>query len=900
MQACHIADGSLTMLNTTCPYCGVGCGVSVTVNGPRKVEIAGDKSHPANFGRLCSKGSALGETVGLEGRLLYPMIDGARVSWDHALAAVATGFSDVIREHGPDAVALYVSGQLLTEDYYVANKLAKGFLGTANIDTNSRLCMSSAVAGHKRAFGADTVPCDYRDLEAADLVVLVGSNTAWCHPVVYQRIVKAREERGGGGIIVIDPRRTSSCDQAELFLPLKPGTDTVLFNGLLAYLQAHGVADRGYIDAHTQGYAEALQTAQTGGDIATVARMCELDPADVEKFYRRFAATERVITLFSQGVNQSSRGTDKVNAIINCHLATGRIGKSGAGPFSITGQPNAMGGREVGGLATQLAAHMDFDRPDHIELVREFWRAPGMAQRPGLKAVDLFNAIDEGKIKAVWIMATNPVVSLPDADRARAALKKCGLVVVSDCMQHTDTTACADILLPATAWGEKDGTVTNSERRISRQRAFMQPPAEARHDWWIITQVAQRLGYERCFSYRTPADIFREHAALSDYRNNGTRDFDIGALATISDEDYERLQPVQWPLPIGRQPSRLFADGRFYTRNGRANFIPIRGDLPVARHQVSAEYPFVLNTGRVRDQWHTMTRSGLAARLNAHTPEPFVQINPADAGKLDIHAGGLVAVKSRWGRMLGRAVLTADVRPGQVFAPIHWNDACANSARVDAVVNPVTDPISGEPEFKHTPVSMRAYKPAWHGFILARDPVQCRFDQYWVQVKGEQFWRYELAGDQVLDWKALKDRLFTTPPAAEWLQFSDAAAGRYRAVMLAGNRLQACLFIGPDSGLPERGWLASMFDTVVTRPLDRIALLAGMPADPAEDTGATVCACFGVGINTIRKAIHERKLVTTTAIGCELKAGTNCGSCVPELKRILAEEAERLPASARS
>ncbi|HEY3486971.1 MAG TPA: molybdopterin-dependent oxidoreductase [Gammaproteobacteria bacterium] len=876
-------------VKTTCPYCGVGCGVAVVAHAQRSIDIAGDTVHPANFGRLCSKGSALGETVGLEGRLLYPMIAGKRVGWDAALAAVASGFREVIEQYGPDAVALYVSGQLLTEDYYVANKLAKGFLGTANIDTNSRLCMSSAVAGYKRAFGSDTVPCDYADLEAADLIVLVGSNTAWCHPVVYQRIVRAKEARGTR-IIVIDPRRTASCDQADLFLPLKPGTDTALFNGLLMFLHSAGAINKEYIDTHTEGYAQTLQTAQSmGSGIEDIARICELEAADIEKFYSWFAATERAITLFSQGVNQSSRGTDKVNAIINCHLATGRIGRTGMGPFSITGQPNAMGGREVGGLATQLAAHMDFERPDHLALVKEFWRAENMAARPGLKAVDMFDAIGAGKIKAVWIMATNPVVSLPDADRARAALKQCELVVVSDCMQFTDTTACADILLPATAWGEKDGTVTNSERRISRQRPFMPIPGEARHDWWIITQVAQHLDCAQHFPYQGPADIFREHAALSAYRNNGSRDFDIGALADISDAEYAALQPVQWPLPkSNKEPARLFADGRFFTANHKAKFIPIL-DLPLTRHQVCSEYPFVLNTGRIRDQWHTMTRSGLAPRLNAHTPEPFIQINPADAGELDIKATDLACIESRWGSMLGRVAITKDVRPGQVFAPIHWSDSSANSARVDAVVNPVTDPVSGEPEFKHTPVRVRPYRVMWHGFILAREPVQCRFDQYWVQVKGRLFWRYELAGDKPQDWNALKDKLFAPDSAAEWLQFMDAAAGRYRGVMLRQNRLQACIFIGPDSALPDRNWLSSMFEAALITPTERMALLAGIPADGGADTGRTVCSCFGVGINSILHAVQMKKLTTVAAIGSELKAGTNCGSCIPELKSILAQ-----------
>jgi assimilatory nitrate reductase catalytic subunit len=513
----------------------------------------------------------------------------------------------------------------------------------------------------------------------------------------------------------------------------------------------------------------------------------------------------------------------------------------------------------------------------------------------------MFNAIDEGRIKAVWIMATNPVVSLPDADRARGALKKCGLVVVSDCIAATDTTACAHILLPATAWGEKDGTVTNSERRISRQRPFMPAPGEARHDWWIMTEVARRLGHVEHFPYTSPADIFREHAALSAFENNGSRDFDIGALADLGDQEYERMEPVQWPAPRGvKDPARIFADGRFYTQSRKANFVSI-ADIPVTQHAVSAEYPFALNTGRIRDQWHTMTRSGLAPRLNAHLPEPFIQINPLDAGHLGIQSGSLACVESRWGRMLGRATITGDVRPGHVFAPIHWSETFANASRVDAVVNPVTDPVSGEPEFKHTPVKVLPYKPLWHGFILAREPVQCRFDEYWVQVKGDRFWRYELAGESTLDFNALKESWIRVVPGDEWLEFKDVAAGRYRAVLIRDQRLQACLYIGPDPALPERGWLSSMFvKDLAASTLDRLALLAGIPADAGQDPGRTVCSCFGVGVNAIRNAIREHKLQTAVAIGARLKAGTNCGSCIPELKRILTEEAAHLPATVQS
>ncbi|MFZ4700380.1 MAG: molybdopterin-dependent oxidoreductase, partial [Candidatus Methylumidiphilus sp.] len=416
---------------TTCPYCGVGCGILATAQDGGTVQIQGDPDHPANYGMLCSKGSALGETVGLEGRLLHPEIGGRKVGWDEALDTVANRFMQTIAEHGPDAVAFYVSGQLLTEDYYVANKLMKGFIGSGNIDTNSRLCMSSSVAGHKRAFGEDIVPGCYEDLELADLLVLVGSNTAWCHPVLYRRIAKAKEDRPGMKIVVIDPRRTAACELADLHLPLKPGSDVALFNGLLHHLRRNDRLDFDFMENHVSGFAQALALAAEGSpSIPATASACGLGEAGVAQFFQWFHGTEKTVTAWSQGVNQSSSGTDKVNAIINVHLATGRIGKPGMGPFSLTGQPNAMGGREVGGMANQLAAHMDFDNASHHEIVSEFWNAPNLASRPGLKAVELFQAIGEGRIKALWITATNPVVSLPDSNAVRRALASCEFVVV--------------------------------------------------------------------------------------------------------------------------------------------------------------------------------------------------------------------------------------------------------------------------------------------------------------------------------------------------------------------------------------------------------------------------------------------------------------------------------------
>src|SRR6204780_5128925 len=513
-------DPALPATSTTCPYCGVGCGVLATPDGNGGAAVAGDPDHPANFGRLCSKGLARGETVGLENRLLYPMIrcsNGAmeQIAWTDALDHVAHRFAHIVARDGPNAVAFYLSGQLLTEDYYVANKLMKGFIGSANVDTNSRLCMASSVAGHRRAFGADTVPGVYEDLDEADLLVLVGSNAAWCHPVLFQRML-ANKQRRGARIVVIDPRRTDTAEDADLFLGLKPGTDTALFSGLLVHLADNGALDQDFIARHTSGFEDALARARSiAGSVAASALATGLSEADVAEFFRMFRNTPRVVTLYSQGVNQSAQGTDKVNTIINCHLATGRIGKPGAAPFSLTGQPNAMGGREVGGLANQLAAHMAFTPPD-IDRVRRFWKAPHIATHEGLKAVQMFEAIAQGEIKALWVMGTNPAVSLPDADAARAALKKLELFVISENVRSNDTVnAGPHALLPAQAWGEKSGTVTNSERRISRQRAFFPASGEARPDWWIVGQVAKRLGFGAAFDFSSVADVFREHAGLS-------------------------------------------------------------------------------------------------------------------------------------------------------------------------------------------------------------------------------------------------------------------------------------------------------------------------------------------------------------------------------------------------
>ena len=882
-------------VKTTCPYCGVGCGVLARRHGAH-TGIAGDPRHPANFGKLCSKGSALGDTVGLEDRLLHPQIDGRQASWDEALTRVARAFSEAIEHHGPDSVAFYVSGQLLTEDYYIANKLMKGFIGSANIDTNSRLCMSSAVAGHRRAFGGDLVPGCYEDLTLADLVVLTGSNTAWCHPILFRRIVQEKERRPELKLVVIDPRRTATAEIADLHLPVRSGTDVWLFNGLLTWLRHHGAVDAGFVSTHTRDVDAALEVAEASApNIQAVAQVCGIDANRLEEFYRLFAATERVVTAFSQGVNQSSSGTDKVNSIINCHLLTGRLGHPGMGPFSLTGQPNAMGGREVGGMANMLAAHMDLADPLHRARVQHFWRSPRMAARPGLKAVDLLEAVHAGRIKALWIMATNPVVSLPDADRVRTALEKCDFVAVSDCVARTDTTALAHVLLPAAAWGEKDGTVTNSERRISRQRAFAPHPGEVRPDWWIIGQVAQRMGFVEEFDYRSPAEIFDEHARLSATENGGTRGFDIGGLVGLSAEEYERLEPIQWPVPYQGHPGtlRLFEDRRFMHADGRARFVPTPPAGPAGT--VDAAFPFVLNTGRIRDQWHTMTRTSRSPRLSEHLPEPFVDLHAQDALLLALREGELARVTTARGSMIARVRMSGEVARGCAFAPIHWSGENASQARAGALVKAVVDPISGEPEFKHTPARVEPFPVTWYGFVLSRQPRTVTDVTWWATVRGQGFLRYELAGRAVPgDWAAwMRQRLGATASESDYLDYLDPASGIYRAAYLVNERLEACVYISRRPELPDRAWLGGLFEHGKLVAADRISLLAGRSSGARDDAGPLVCSCFVVGRNTLRRAIAQHGLTDTRQVGARLRAGTNCGSCLAEIRALLAEHARK-------
>ena len=877
------------MIHTACPYCGVGCGVVARPDGA----ISADLAHPANRGRLCSKGAALGQTLDNTGRLAYPTIGGKRASWDDALGLISLKFQRTIAKHGPDSVAFYVSGQCLTEDYYVANKLMKGFIGSGNIDTNSRLCMASSVAGHNRAFGEDVVPGVYEDWEEADLAVLVGSNAAWCHPVLHRRLLAAKAARGTK-IVVLDPRRTATAEAADLHLPLAAGSDVALFNGLLAFLKAEGRIDAAWVARHANGLDAALD-AVGPDNIEATAALCGLDPELVEIFYEMFARTERVMTVYSQGVNQSSVGTDKVNAIVNCHLATGRIGRPGMGPFSVTGQPNAMGGREVGGLANQLAAHMKFDDPADRDALTRFWNAPSLTPKPGLKAVELFDAVAEGKVTALWIVATNPADSLPRTDRVRAALAKCPFVVASDCWP-TDTTAHAHVVLPAAAWGEKDGTVTNSERRISRQRPFRPAPGEARPDWWMFAEVGRRMGWEDAFAWETPAAVFREHAALSGFENDGRRVFDIGGLAGLDDAGFEAMLPIRWPVPAGAtvEGGRLFGQGGFPTPDGKARFIatPFRG-LPDRGGRA-----FLLNTGRVRDQWHTMTRTGLAPALMAHTPEPLLTLNPADAAALGIEPNGLVRLITDEGEVVLRADARHAQRRGEIFAPMHWTDLFASAGPVGRAVGARMDPVSGQPELKATPASLTPVESHFHGLLLRRFGAALPDVCHWVRVPVETGQLYRLTGLRAMpagdDLTRFARLLLDTPTGADWIEVSDVARGVLRVGVIVDGVLDACLFLASASAsLPREEAATQMLGAAVPDGA-RGRLLAGRPGDAAVSEGPRVCACYGVSRDAIRHAAVTHRLRTVSDVGVLLRAGTNCGSCIPEIEEILRDV--RMPA----
>lgn len=879
----QMQENAQTWTKTTCPYCGTGCGVEAKVDENSDVVVRGDKSHPTNRGNLCSKGLALADTLVPEGRLTECYVNGQAQNMETTLSYVASSFNKVIEEHGPDAVAFYVSGQLLTEDYYVANKLMKGFIGSANIDSNSRLCMSSAVVAHKRAFGEDAVPACYADIEEAEHICLVGSNLAWCHPILFRRIKDAKLANPSLKITVIDPRVTDTCDIADLHLSIKPGSDVALFNGLLAYLDSEGACDSDYIAQHTNGFDAALLLAKKSTpEWSELATLCGLSLASMLDYFEQFRDIDKSLTLFSQGVNQSSSGTDKANSIINCHLATGRVGKPGASPFSVTGQPNAMGGREVGGLASMLTAHMDFT-PDSRALVGEFWQTDNLAQSNGLKAIDMFDALYEGKIKAIWIVGTNPAVSLPDSARIQQALNNCPMVVVSDCIAKSDTISCANVLLPALGWGEKTGTVTNSERCISRQRGFLAPQGQAKADWWLFAEVAKRMGFSKAFDYADEAAVFSEYATLTGYKQQAyPRGLD---LAVLAEKDYDAHAPIQWPIQDGGSQHRLFADGVFLTQSGKANFIPLQ--YQSAASELTDTYPMILNTGRNRDQWHSMSRTGLATKLNGHMPEPLLSMHPDDVASFNVSDGILVEVESAQGKLLVRVNSTETQTKGELFLPIHWSRQNASAGAITSLVIAHTDPLSGQPENKYTAVRVNQWlhdsrAALWSQRRLNVSRVLPMAD-YWVERRLEYGFIYYLASvlSPAVFYEQLKSALDNNYMKKQ-VDYHNKVEQQYRFAMSFEDNLDVSLMVTAADDQGDATWLANL-----TILMPEHGFRSTLKGGGVEAASRLVCACHQVTENDIQAAV-KLGAEDVESVGKACKAGTGCGSCISEVKKVMA------------
>lgn len=697
-------------VRTVCPYCGVGCGMILRVEDGRVVGVSGDKAHPANFGSLCTKGSTVDQTLRGPGRLAYPQLRRAngsfeRVPWDDALGVVAEGFQRTITEHGPDAVALYVSGQLSTETQYLANKLTKGFFRTNNIDTNSRLCMASAAAGYKTSLGADGPPGHYEDFEHADLFFVIGSNMAECHPILYQRM-RRRLKSGKAKLIVADPRRTDTAAGADVFLPVRPGTDLALLNGLLHLLVRMGRVDAEFIAQHTEGWEE-LAAMLEDYPPARVAEMCGLRLDDLLLAAKLIADAPNFLTLWTMGINQSTRGTWGSNAVCNLHLATGAIGRPGSGPFSLTGQPNAMGGREVGYMCGGLPGQRYVENARDRAETETLWELPeGTIQpRPGLAAVGLFRAIEDGAVKALWVIGSNPLATMPNRERVRRALERIELLVVQDAYHPTETSALAHVLLPGAVWAEAEGTMVNSSRMVTFMPRAVPPPGEARPDWEIIAQVARRMGFGASFPYVNAAEVFAEVGRSHNPRTGyDVRGMSHGRLAHDG--------ALTWPLaPGGEETKRRYVAHdetlRFPTPSGHAQFharpfVP-DDDTPDDR------FPFVLTTGRLAHQWHTRTKTGRVPALNKLNPGPFLQIHPDDAAALGIlRDGEPVRVSSRQGAAVLPTRVDNDIVPGCCWAPIHWNEV---GVGINSVTSENTDHISLQPELKFCPVRLEVLKP---------------------------------------------------------------------------------------------------------------------------------------------------------------------------------------------
>ncbi|WGT61941.1 nitrate reductase [Variovorax paradoxus] len=914
---------------STCPYCGVGCGVIIESEGAQITGVRGDPDHPANFGRLCTKGSTLHltatATVTRQTRLLQPMRRAVRraeptpISWDTALDGAVDKFAQVIRDHGPDAVGFYVSGQLLTEDYYVFNKLAKGLIGTNNIDTNSRLCMSSAVAGYKQTLGADAPPACYDDLKHAECLFIVGSNAAWAHPILFRRIEDAKAANPGMKIVVADPRRTDTVEIADLFLPIQPGTDVMLFNGMLHLMLWEGWTDNRYIAAHTTGF-DALKATVRECTPDKVAQICGISKDDLLSAARMFATSPATLSLYCQGLNQSSSGTAKNAALINLHLATGQIGKPGAGPFSLTGQPNAMGGREVGGLANLLSAHRDLANPAHRAEVAALWNLPSVPEKPGKTAVEMFQAAADGEIRALWIACTNPAQSMPNQATVRRALERAEFVVVQEAFSTTSTCAFADLLLPATTWGEKEGTVTNSERRISRVRPAVAAPGEARHDWSIAVDFARRLEQRlgrtaTLFPYENAERVWNEHR-----ESTRGRDLDITGLSYAM---LDTAGPQQWPLKEGETTgrARLYEDGIFPTPDGRARFVDTVYK-PVAEAR-EARYPFSLNTGRLRDQWHGMSRTGTVGRLFGHVAEPVVQMNAQDMARRLLKDGDLVHLTSKRGSILLPARASAEIGLSQAFVAMHWGEeylsGCSSTgtplAGINALTTPAYCPTSKQPELKHTPVKILKAELPWSLLAMAWLPPDAAFAAQQAlkplmamfpfatcvpfsgNTPGEERSGilFRAAAHDTPD-DSLIDRIegVLGLGASDALRYADRRRGQRRVARLVrradGNAGLEAFLLGGDTS--AEAWIGTLLrEEIPAQTYGRLLLSPGARAPVAvQSRGQTVCTCFNV---TDLAILGELGRCSGTpgerlaSLQGALKCGTNCGSCLPELKRMV-------------
>ncbi len=682
-----------------CPYCGVGCVIRATVKDNKITRISADDDVAPNYGMLCPKGAHLKQVFqNHDGRLAYPMIRESKseplrqVSWEQAIAFTASRLQDIRLEYGKDALALYGSGQLDTETSYVFNKLFKGFLRTNNIDTNSRLCMSSAVVGYMQAFGSDGPPTCYDDIQHADVFLIIGANMAANHPVLFQMIRKRRAVDPNSRIIAVDPRRTQTADFSDIHVPLAPGSDVAFLQLISKRLLANGRVARRFVQRNTENYS-AYKNHLESLDEDTLLSICDIHPGRIDEIVEYLSKPNRLLSFYCQGTNQSTSGVDKNAALINLHLQLGEVGIKGAGPFSLTGQPNAMGGREVGYLSHQLPGYRVVTDDMHRAYLEGAWRIPpgSIDPNPGLTAVPMFEAAAAGDVRALWIVCTNPAVSMPDTKVSQAGLKRADFVIVQDCYYPTETTEYADVLLPAAQWGEKSGTMTNSERLVVRSDKFLEPPGEAKPDWWIFTQIAQVMGFKRDFDFRNLSEIWDEYRLLT----AGTPCDQMG----MTNDRLEKMS-LRWPCPHTGHPGthRRYTRRRFFTPSGKAQF-----KTPVYQppdENIDEEYPLGLTTGRIASQWHTRTRTGKVPQLNKKEPEPFVEIHPDDAEEFCVEDGDWVYLVGRRGKCYAKARVTEAIRRGLLFTPFHWGDLFHAETNVNYVTNPAFDQVSKQPELK--------------------------------------------------------------------------------------------------------------------------------------------------------------------------------------------------------